>query len=153
MRLAQPTNMQHSIKKRMTTRLLLLATILWVSVALGCSSSSRIAVTGTVTLDDKPLEIGAISFCPAAGNPNCSAGGSIHDGQFELAAAHGLVAGKYVVTIQTYKKTGRMIKDPKLGKVAEQAMIEYNEASKLEANVTSSKNTFDFKLTSVRRNH
>ena len=108
------------------------------------------AVTGTVTLDGKPLQSGAISFRPAPDNTSNSSGGQIQRGQFHLAANCGLYPGKYFVTVQTFKLTGRMVMDPQFGKkVPEQAAINFNETGKLEANVTAgAENQFDFQLTS-----
>ena len=117
--------------------------------AAGCSSDSRIAVTGAVTLDGKPLESAAISFRPAPGNTSNSSGGQIERGEFHLAANHGLCPGKYFVTVQTFKPTGRMIVIHET-KVPEQAAIKFNEDGKLEANVTAgNENHFDFRLTSA----
>jgi hypothetical protein len=117
---------------------------------LGCSSDGRLAVSGTVTLDGKPLEKAAISFQPAAGSEGHSAGGQITNGKFLLPADHGLKPGKYFVTVQAFKETGRMVVDPQFGiKVPEQVMVECKEAGKLEATVTAgAANQFDFRLTS-----
>ena len=118
---------------------------------LGCSPDGRMAVTGTVTLDGKPLDSGAISFRPGPGNTSNSSGGQIERGQFHLSANCGLYPGKYLVTVQAFKPTGRMVMDPQFGKkVSEQAAIEFNEAGKLEASVTAgAENHFDFQLTSA----
>ena len=64
---------------------------------VGCSSDGRMAVSGTVTLDGKPLESGAITFLPAPGSEGHSAGGQITNGEFRLPADHGQKPGKYLV--------------------------------------------------------
>jgi hypothetical protein len=119
---------------------------------VGCSRDGRLSASGTVTLDGKPLESGVISFRPAAGGAGHSAGGQIEKGGFHLAAAHGLTPGKYLVTIQSFKLTGRTIVVPQ-GKVPERVLVEYKEAGKIEATVAAgANNQFDFKLTSVGGN-
>ena len=138
---------------RMTTGALVAkpAMLVFLLLLVGCSSDSRIAASGTVTLDGKPLESGAVSFRPAPGNTSNSSGGQIERGQFHLTANHGLCPGKYLVTVQAFKPTGRMVKDQQLGKdVPEQASLKFNEVGKLEAVVAAgAENNFDFHLTSA----
>jgi hypothetical protein len=122
---------------------------LLVLVLVGCSSDRRVAVTGTVSLDGKPLDSGQITFRPAPNNASNSSGGPIENGQFCIAANHGLCPGKYVVTVQAFKVTGRMVME-RDNKVKEVVPITFKEAGKLEADVTAGgKNHFDFPLTSV----
>ena len=83
--------------------------VLLLFVLVGCSRDGRLAASGTVTLDGKPLESGAITFQPAPGSQGNSAGGSIENGHFQIAAEHGLKPGKYFVTIQSFKLTGRTV--------------------------------------------
>jgi hypothetical protein len=117
---------------------------------VGCSRDGRLAANGTITLDGKPLESGAITFQPAAGGSGHSAGGQIENGQFHLAAEHGLEPGNYSVVVQTFRLTGRTVVLP-MGKVPERVMVTYNEAGKLDASVAAgAANQFDFRLTSVR---
>jgi hypothetical protein len=125
--------------------------LLLLLALVGCSTNDRTAASGTVTLDDKPLESGAISFQPTRGSEGPSAGGRIINGQYQLAAKHGLKPGNYSVTIQTFKPTGRMLTDRQTGKnYPEQAQVTYNEAGKLEAAVVAGvANRFDFTLTSA----
>ena len=118
-------------------------------VLAGCSRDGRMAASGTVTLDGKPLENGGITFQPAPGSDGHSAGGQIANGRFQLAANHGLKPGKYLVIVQAFKLTGRMVKDPQRGKVPEMVAVKFNEAGTIEATVvTSTANRFDFQLTS-----
>ena len=117
---------------------------------VGCSRDGRLAASGTVTLDGKPLESGAITFKPAPGSEGHSAGGSLENGQFQLAAEHGLKPGKYFVTIQSFKLTGRMVVVLLIGKVPERVLVKYKEANKLEATLAAgATNHFDFRLTSA----
>ena len=117
---------------------------------VGCSSDGRLTVSGTVTLDGKPLESGTISFQPAPGEAGHSAGGRIENGEFRLPAEHGMKPGKYLVVVQTFRPTGRMNNHPIKGKFADVARVKYNEAGKLEATVApGAANHFDFQLTSA----
>ena len=121
--------------------------LLFLALA-GCSRDGRMAASGTITLDGKPLASGAITFQPAPGSDGHSAGGQIANGRFELAAQHGLKPGKYLVTVQTFKLTGRMVEDPQRGKVPEMVAVKFNEVGKLEATVAAgATNRFDFQLT------
>ncbi|MCS7303630.1 MAG: hypothetical protein NZ602_00780 [Thermoguttaceae bacterium] len=119
---------------------------------LGCGSSSgRQAVTGTVSLDGKPLASGSINFQPAPGLKAPSAGAPIENGRFSIPADQGLLPGEYQVTIIGMQETGRMIDDEQKGKVPELAPIRFREAGNLKAKVEPGKKAhFDFQLTSVK---
>ena len=118
---------------------------------LGCSGSDgRVSVSGTVTLDGKPLDSGSISFRPAPGTSANSSGGRITGGSYELPAEQGLKPGKYLVTVQAFRKTGKMVEDPQMGTVPERERVKFKEAGSLEATVEQrGDNTFDFRLTSA----
>lgn len=127
------------------------AVVLLLLALAGCSSDGRMTASGTVTLDDKPLKSGAISFQPAPGSPGHSAGGQIIDGEFHLPADHGLKPGRYLVTVLSFKPTGRMVLDRQMHKeVPEQILANYKEAGKIEATVAAgTANHFEFQLTSA----
>ncbi|MBN2295329.1 MAG: hypothetical protein JXM70_23060 [Pirellulales bacterium] len=121
--------------------------------AIGCSrSAGRNAVSGTVTLDGKPLENGAISFSPAPGEKGPSSGSSINNGEFTIAKKQGLPAGKYVVVIRTSKLSGRMLRDPETGKsYPETVSVRFREGETLEATVSDDgTNRFEFQLNTAR---
>jgi hypothetical protein len=119
-------------------------------VSVGCSSGERMGVSGMVTLDGKPLAVGGISFHPHLGSAGHSAGGQIKNGEFRFVASRGLKPGRYLVSIQAFRRTGRTVVDPQMGKVPEEVLVTYNEAGKLDATVaTEAPNHFDFHLTSV----
>jgi hypothetical protein len=109
---------------------------LWL--AAGCGEST-VGVRGRVTLDQKPVEQGAISFEPADGNGSTS-GAEIIDGEYELIDNARITPGPKIVRIRATRKTGRVI--PKMPGSAE--MIEeyrefipdtYNNRSTLKVDV------------------
>jgi hypothetical protein len=111
---------------------------------------AREAVSGTVTLDGKPLSGAVIQFVP--NDPNTPGGTSaeIGDGKFELPVGQGPVAGTYRVVITTRMgpevdasqppgEAPKPKKDPIPAK--------YNTKSTLTAEVKAGvPNTFDFPL-------
>ncbi len=135
------------MKKRQLFVIIFLAAL----AIVGCSrSGDRLAASGTVTLDGKPLESGSINFSPVDSSTNGS-GGMVKNGEFEIAADSGLPAGKYSVTILAFSPTGRTVRDPQMGDRPEMAPVRFKEAGTLEAAVTADgSNQFEFKLTSVR---
>lgn len=127
--------------------------ILLLSAALalsGCSGGDgRLAVSGTVSLDGQPLPDASISFRPAPGNDANGSGAVIRDGTFALPAAKGLKTGKYLVTVQAFRKTGRMVPLTPGGKKLgpEMAPLQFDSSTALEATVVAGKgNRFDFQL-------
>ena len=72
---------------------------------IGCGSASdelpRQAISGTVTIDDKPLDAGSITFDPVdMGRKDAvNAGAAISGGSYSIAAATGLTPGSYRVSI------------------------------------------------------
>ncbi|MBN2295535.1 MAG: carboxypeptidase regulatory-like domain-containing protein [Pirellulales bacterium] len=115
----------------------------------GCSGGDgRKELSGTVTVDGQPLESGSINFRPTAGTKANSSGSTIVNGEFEIGADKGLPVGKYKVTVQAFKKSGRMVQDPQMGEIPETVPISFMEAGTLEAEITADgENRFNFKLT------
>ena len=62
----------------------------------GCSGDPgprRVAVSGNVTVDGKPMESGIIRFLPTSKNGGPSASVLVTDGHFSLSSATGPIAG------------------------------------------------------------
>ena len=135
-------------KKPLLFVLLLLAAL----PVAGCTrGNGRQTVSGTVALDGKPLDSGSINFRPVGGTAGNGSGGTIKDGEFKIAAAKGLSAGKYSVTVRAVRPTGRTIHDPQMGNVPQLAPVRFREGAALEATVSAGgPNQFEFKLTSAR---
>ena len=83
----------------------------------GCGSGSVGAVGGQVSVDGAPAEVGAISFRPAESPTSRGAGALIDGGAFQLPGDHGLKPGKYMVSAEVSKSTGKTFNDPQKGPV------------------------------------
>jgi hypothetical protein len=138
---------------------LFLATIgsLLVGSIAGCSRSGpqRAAVTGKVLIDNQPLVEGSISFFPVEGTTGPSAGGVIHDGQYKIPVAQGVIVGRNRVEIRGFRQTGKTVRDIwKPGQsIAERVRAlgpEYNDQSTLIRDIQASGNQLDFDLPGVK---
>lgn len=86
-----------------------IATVLCLVFLAGCSGSdvtaikNLVPVSGSISLEDEPLESGTVFFVPEepTGQP---ASGQINNGKFTMLTtvdARGVVAGKYAVRIES----------------------------------------------------
>ena len=85
---------------------LLLGTVLSLAL-VGCAQSNTIKVTGTVTLDGKPVDQAEVTFQPAEGR--IATGVTDSQGRFELSTnspGDGAVPGDHKVTISQYYSAG-----------------------------------------------
>jgi hypothetical protein len=88
-------------------------------IAIASCNNSRLAVSGNVMVDGKPLEEGTIHF-QSDGDPDIKeVGAAVHGGEFELPVSRRLPPGRYRVFVSGFRKTGKMVSDPQRGKVAE----------------------------------
>ena len=132
----------------------LLSLPLLAVVSAGCGDNDgRLSISGTVKLDGKLLPEGSIEFLPVAGTGGPTAGGTIEEGKYRIAAGRGLFAGRFRVNITANRKTGQQRMDRYRGvkyDVQEQYLpARYNRKSQLEAEVTDQgPNVFAFELTS-----
>lgn len=117
----------------------------------GCSVvNDRRRVTGKVTVDGMPLELGAISFAPVDEFDATGSGATVRDGVFELPAARGLRPGQYTVEVLAYRETGRTFTDPQMGQSPELEKLQF-EQTDLEVTVQQDgPNHFEFALTLVQ---
>jgi hypothetical protein len=124
-----------------------IAAALLIAVA-GCGTGNQLPVRGKVTVDGTSLANGTISFQPAEGTAARSSGTMIRDGNYDIPAARGLPPGKYLVTVQAFKETGRMLSDPQGGKRPEFGPMAFTEKQPMEVTIAAGKdNVFDFTLT------
>jgi hypothetical protein len=138
-----------------------LASALMVLAIVGCSDKTatvdtlpRRAVSGTVTLDGKPLTVGKITFSPAekekAVGPDVS--GDIKEGKFSIDRASGPTPGKYKIIISGIPPVE--IKSDEMPGAApkrqpEPVPAKYNAKTTLTKDVSDTgTNEFEFPLTS-----
>jgi hypothetical protein len=133
-------------------RSLLIATagVALLGLTTGCGGPPRSKVSGTVTLDGKPVENGTISFYPT-NNDGQTAGGGIENGQFTLDAS----PGEMTVLISANKVVGKqkMFKDgPEVDKVVELIPDRYNKTSELKVVLKPGVNEgVNFELTTKKK--
>jgi hypothetical protein len=100
------------------------------ALILSCSSSSQLSIiSGTVTVDNEPVETGTIHFQPSG--DTAAAGAAVTAGKFELRPKVGLTPGEYSVALRAYRKTGRIVNDPQRGKVPETAAVDVIDSPKV----------------------
>lgn len=121
----------------MTNRMQVLNFLILGLVALtGCGSGSVGTVGGQVAIDGAPAETGTITFTPAENPTGRGVGGALSAGQFELRNADGMKPGKYLVTVQAMKSTGKMLNDPQRGPVPKLQALELTDSPQ-EVEITS----------------
>ena len=87
------------------------ALVLIAAVLCGCGGSRdeelpRTAVSGTVTLDNKPLSEGVIRFIPTAGTQGPKTSAMISEGRFSLDEEQGPLVGKHRIVIESTDNGG-----------------------------------------------
>ena len=125
----------------------------WLAVGLlllpGCSGR-RADVSGTVQLDGRPVDEGAIQFIPVEGTTGPSAGGVIKDGRYHITRDKGVTVGKNRVELRAFRTTGRKVQDPtglpgvKTEERVQAFPPEYNDRSTVVKEVQAGSNTIDF---------
>jgi len=121
---------------------------------LGCGGEPKQeSVSGSVTLDAKPLASGTVQFMPEEGK-GLAVGALIQDGAYRLPNPPGLAPGRYRVSISAQGGSAARSEtapDMDLGRpgVKDPIPVRYNQETTLRAEVTSGgSNTFPFDLTS-----
>jgi hypothetical protein len=117
----------------------------------GCNAGGGMStVSGTVSVDGALVDVGTISLRPKEGDQGKGVGGAIENGVFQLTAEKGLPPGTYDVFVLASKKTGRVVKDPQRGEIAElkqinlqnspqEIQLDADNASELKLEFTSGK--------------
>jgi hypothetical protein len=127
--------------------------------ATGCGGDNlpREGVSGSVSVEGKPLKSGVITFVPNGPDIPTQGGASIVDGKYSIPRAQGLVPGKYKVVLSSGEGTPEKKVDttndmPGMPPVPAKEVIppQYGANTVLEANVTAGgKNEFDFNVTAA----
>jgi hypothetical protein len=117
----------------------------------GCSGGLA-EVSGTVHLDGRPIEEGAINFIPIEGTQGPASGAAIRDGKYHIPRSKGVAPGKHRVELRAFRNTGRKVQDPtgppgaRMDERVPAFGPEYNDDSKLTREVKPGSNTFDFDI-------
>jgi hypothetical protein len=129
----------------------LLLTACWAMGLVGCGQDSGPAlgkVTGTVTLDGKPLPGASVTFYPAnEGRP--SQGTTDESGKYTLrftGSKEGAMLGQHTVQVEVGVPVGEGETQPASN--LPQLPAKYNKNTELTAEVKRGSNTIDFNLTS-----
>jgi len=126
-------------------------------VLAGCQGPSdtlpREAISGTVTLDGKPLPAGRIEFQPSGQAETTAASGGITDGSYRIRQDEGPVPGTYKVSVTSAVTTAKPPPGAMPGDTPpppkEPIPAKFNAQTKLTAEVKKGgPNTFNFELTS-----
>jgi hypothetical protein len=129
-----------------------------ICVLCGCGSPAkdplgRQAVTGKVTLDGKPIDVGSISFQPIAKSGPAASGAVITSGQYKIPAESGLAPGEYRVVIlspesEPKRSADEMMNNPSATPSKERVAAKFNKDTELKATIKSnSPNVADFAVT------
>src|SRR5262249_17109066 len=130
-----------------------------VVAAGGCGSSNRGAGRGGGGVNGAPLKEGQISFVPLDVKQGPTAGAGIVDGEYQIDASQGPVAGEYKVELVAFRKTGKKTWDgmgdekaPANQKNYVEEVVpfiptRYNAVSELRATIKAGEvNLYDFDL-------
>ena len=113
----------------------------------GCSGPTQQEITGTVTLDDRPVPDGHIRFDPTDGKTS-SAEAFLKDGKYTAK----VTAGNYKVEIYSPRSKGKATRIAGPGADAEEVEEtipeKYNVNTQLKVDVTKDKKVYDFPLRS-----
>jgi hypothetical protein len=142
----------HSIQSHLRLGCLLACLV----AAAGCGDGSTLrrgSVKGQVLVDGVALDEGTISFAPTDGNSGPSAGTTVKNGSFELAADKGPVVGMSSVAIVGGRRTGKQVPNPMypdqvMDEVVPIVPQNYNASTTLKREIKPGANTLDFDLTS-----
>lgn len=83
---------------------------LWLSVTfltlVGCSDNplGRMPISGRITFDGQPLDVGTIDFRPPQGTKGVGSGAAVRAGIYQIEEKRGLPPGKYEVRIFSSKE-------------------------------------------------
>ena len=140
--------------------LILTAAAIFAVLALGgCGDKmKRCAVSGTVTVDGQPVQMGAITFHPMEGTQSPTSGGTIENGAFSIEKKAGPAPGKYKAQLTGSIKTGNMVDVPGMNgaqmeelKPAIPEKYAYPLGSEIpEVEISEGKNELKFEFTSEK---
>jgi hypothetical protein len=134
----------------------IVAVLIAVTTGCGGSTDGRLEISGEVTFDGKPIPDGYVTLSPLGSGP--SAGGRIRNGKFTVERKKGPKEGKYRVSIEAMRETGKKIAidpaipDDKVPETVQYIPARYNSRSELTADVSAENTHFTWKLSSQKPN-
>lgn len=137
-----------------TSVILLIAAI----AAGGCSRQGiqKTELTGEVTYNGEPIELGMIHFKPKQGTAGPMAAGSIIDGKYAVNASGGVPLGEHTVEILGYVELPKPPNSPPIAPTPRDQYVpaKYNTQTELECTIKSSSDAVrDFELEGPPRKH
>lgn len=129
---------------------------------IGCGKrdyegEQRFPVSGKVTVDGQPLDVGVIAFFPQGKGDSAGrvSGAPIRDGVYSVPEEKGPNAATYRIEIHWNKRTGKQVPNPfdkseMIDQLMEGLPAKYHKNSELTAEVSADKTTFDFELKSEK---
>ena len=127
--------------------------LLLALLASGCGAKVA-SITGSVSLDGKPVESGLITFVPVDGTPGSGARAQIAKGVYAIDASMAAAPGAYRVEIAARRKTGKKIpvgSPAPPGTMADEEVeavpARFNKDSTLREALKPGANKVDFSLT------
>lgn len=127
----------------------MLASMLCIGL-VGCGNGER-SLTGTVTVDNQPIDDGMIVFAPSGeGDKRQKVAVQIINGKYVVESAKGLTDGKYRVEITWMKKTGKKVPTGDGAEMRDESVqslpAKFNTSSMLMADIPAPSNQLDFPL-------
>jgi hypothetical protein len=132
---------------------------------VGCGEGDgldRVAVSGKVTLDGRPLAQGSIQFIPKDGDSRAAAHGEVVDGSYSIPASDGPAPGAFSVTVLPSEESASGTTAPTPDGSAErpgdpppdalgEPTVFFKPTTPMEATVAAgAANTFDFGLSAAK---
>jgi hypothetical protein len=130
--------------------ILLMGTAIFAAALCGCGRGGPGAqISGSVTLDGKPLQKGRIVFIPDVGVKAKSTTVEVIDGKFDVTQ-QAPTLGMHKVDIRSERPTGKKVPSgmpgPPIDEMVQYLHIGYNVQSQLTREIKPGKNTIDFEL-------
>lgn len=119
----------------MQRRLLSVIAALGFAIA-GCGETGSMMVSGNVTIDKKPVDLGLITF-ESVSNSGKPTGANITNGSFAIDKSRGLHPGDYRVILQAQRRTGKKIRDRQMPTEVEEMVIVNLKTDTLTAPVSA----------------
>lgn len=96
--------------------------ILFMAGILGCGSETPSSIKGSITLDEKPLLLGNLTFIPINPQTNKKTSAAVSNGAYNLENQEGFLPGSYRVEINWARGTGKKIPSADPGILMEQTI-------------------------------